>query len=314
VVATLRLYLEDTYGENVRVAYRHLPLISIHDKAVITAEAAEAAGAQGKFFEMHDLLYERQQEWVALSEDEMKAKAVEYAEDLGLDTERFAQELDDHVYRDKIIADYEAYQQYGRLATPTYVVNNVFASAQEVMGLVGLFLMEGRMYTEPPPQVIDPGKGYIATIQTEQGDIVIELHAAQVPVNVNSFVFLAQEGWYDGVIFHRVIPGFVAQAGDPTGTGAGSPGYRCDDEIVPALAYDGPGVVGMASRGPGTSSIGSQFFITYDALPQLDGSYTIIGRVIEGMDVVESLTPRDPDQGGDLPPGDVIETILIEEQ
>ena len=116
------------------------------------------------------------------------------------------------------------------------------------------------------------------------------------------------------MIFHRVIPGFVAQAGDPTGTGAGSPGYRCDDEIVPALAYDGPGAVGMASRGPGTSSIGSQFFITYDALPQLDGSYTIIGRVIEGMDVVESLTPRDPDQGGDLPPGDVIETILIEEQ
>lgn len=314
MVATLRLYLEDTYGENVRVAYRHLPLISIHDKAVITAEAAEAAGAQGKFFEMHDLLYERQQEWSALSEDEMKAKAVEYAKDLGLDAERFAQELDTHVYRDKIIADYEAYQQYGPLSTPTYAVNNVFVSAQQVVGLIGLFLMEDRMYTEPPPQVIDPNKEYVATIQMEQGDIVIELYAAQVPVNVNSFAFLAQEGWYDGVIFHRVIPGFVAQAGDPTGSGAGSPGYRCDDEIVPTLAYDGPGVVGMASRGPGTSSIGSQFFITYDALPQLDGSYTIIGRVIEGMDVVESLTPRDPDQGGDLPPGDVIKTILIEEQ
>ena len=319
-LAIMREFLAERYGDEIRFVYRHLPLISIHDKAVITAEAVEAASAQGKFWEMHDLLYERQQEWNSLSEDELETLLVEYAEELSLDADRFAQELADHVYREKIMADYEDYSQYGQMATPTYVINNVFYPTQAFGGFgmiesfINLLTLKDRMYTAPPPQVIDPDKDYVATIRTEHGDIVIELYADQVPVNVNSFVFLAQEGWYDGVTFHRVIPDFVAQAGDPTGSGMGSPGYRCDDEIVPTLTYDEAGVVGMASSGPGTSSIGSQFFITYDALPQLDSSYTIIGRVIEGMDVVESITPRDPSQGADLPPGDIIETILIEER
>ncbi len=319
-LAIMREFLAERYGDEIRFVYRHLPLISIHDKAVITAEAVEAASAQGKFWEMHDLLYERQGEWHSLSEGELETLLVEYAEELSLDADRFAQELADHVYREKIMADYEDYSQYGQMATPTYVINNVFYPTQAFGGFgmiesfINLLTLKDRMYTAPPPQVIGPDKDYVATIRTEHGDIVIELYADQVPVNVNSFVFLAQEGWYDGVTFHRVIPDFVAQAGDPTGSGMGSPGYRCDDEIVPTLTYDEAGVVGMASGGPGTSSIGSQFFITYDALPQLDGNYTIIGRVIEGMDVVESITPRDPSQGAGLPPGDIIETILIEER
>ncbi|MBN1812693.1 MAG: peptidylprolyl isomerase [Anaerolineae bacterium] len=310
------MHLEDAYGDKVRVAYRHLPLISIHDKAVITAEASEAAGAQGQFFEMHDLLYERQGDWVGLSgEDEVIIpKMVEYAAELGLDTERFQQELNDHIYRDKILADYEAYGQFGRLATPTYAVNNVFVSANEVSMVIDLTLMQDRMYTDTPPQIIDPKKDYTATIHTERGDIVIELYADKAPVTVNSFVFLAQSGWYDDVAFHRVIPGFVAQSGDPTGSGGGYPGYRCSDEIYPTLKFDKAGVVGMASSGPGTDTVGSQFFITYDAIPDLDDNYTIIGQVIEGMDVAESLTPRDPGQGMALPPGDVIQTITIEEK
>jgi cyclophilin family peptidyl-prolyl cis-trans isomerase len=170
------------------------------------------------------------------------------------------------------------------------------------------------MYPEPPPQVIDPEKDYTATIHTQRGDIVIDLYDDKAPVTVNSFVFLAQNGWYDNVTFYRVIPGFVAQTGDPTDSGGGYPGYRCSDEIYPTLKFDEPGVVGMASSGPGTDTVGSQFFITYDALPDLDGNYTIIGQVIEGMDVAESLTPRDPSQGaGILPSGDVIQTITIEE-
>jgi len=316
VVATLRTHLEDAYGDKVRMAYRHLPLIGLHDKAVITAEAAEAAGAQGQFFEMHDLLYERQADWTGLSgEDEIIIpKMVEYAAELGLDTERFQQELDDHIYRDNILADYEAYGQFGRLATPTYAVNNVFVSANEVSTVIDLILLQDRMYTEAPSQVIDPEKDYTATIRTERGDIVIELYADKAPVTVNSLVFLAQDGWYDDVTFHRVMPGFVAQSGDPTGGGGGYPGYRCSDEIYPTLKFDGPGVVGMASSGPGTDTVGSQFFITYDAAPELDGNYTIIGKVIEGMDVAESLTPREPSQGAGLPPGDVIQTIIIEEK
>jgi len=318
-MSSLRMYLEDTYGEDIQATYRHFAL-SFHDKAPITGEATEAAGAQGKFWEMHDLLYERQQEWGRLAVDATQAKLVEYAEELGLDTDRFAQELGDHVYLDKVNADTQIAMQAGLPGTPTYIINGVVYPTQEfglhptrIAAFIELLKLKDRMYTAPPPQVIDPDKGYVATIRTEYGDIVIELYADQVPVNVNSFVFLAQEGWYDGVTFHRVMPGFVAQAGDPTGSGVGAPGYRCEDEIVPTLAYDGAGVVGMASGGPGTGSIGSQFFITYDALPDLTGKYTIIGRVVEGMDAVESLTPRDPNQGA-VPPGDVIETILIEER
>ena len=316
---SLRTYLLDT-SDNLRFVYRHLPLMSIHDKSLITAEASEAAAAQGKFWEMHDLLFERQRDWHGLSEADMESKLVEYAEELGLDTERFSQELSDHVYRQQILDGYNDYKEYGQLATPTYVVNNIFYPTDAfggfgmLQGFISLVELGDHVFTEPPPQVIDTDKDYQATIEMEKGgDIVIELYDDLVPVNVNNFVFLAQQGWYDGVSFHRVIPGFVAQSGDPTGSGLGYPGYRCDDEIVPSLAYDKPGVVGMASGGPGTSSIGSQFFITYDALPQLDGNYTIIGQVVEGMDVVNDLTPRDPSQGGNLPPGDVIKTITIEE-
>jgi cyclophilin family peptidyl-prolyl cis-trans isomerase len=319
-MSTLRTYLEDTYGEDLQAVYRHFAL-SFHDKATITGEAAEAAGAQGKFWEMHDLLYERQQDWGALAGDAVEDRLVEYAEELGLDAERFARELRDHVYLDKVNADTASAQQAGLPGTPSYIINGVLYPTNElglhpvpISAFIGLLGLQDRMYTAPPPQVIDPDKDYVATIRTERGDIKIELYDDQVPVNVNSFVFLAQDGWYDGVTFHRVIPGFVAQAGDPTDTGMGYPGYRCDDEIDASLIYDGAGVVGMASGGPGTSSVGSQFFITYDALPQLDGSYTIIGRVIEGMDVVEGITPRDASQDPIAPPGDVIETILIEEQ
>ncbi len=313
----LRTYLEDTYGENVRFVYRHLPLMSIHDKSTIAAETAEAAGAQGKFWEMYELLYNRQGDWAGLpGEDQVIIpKMVEYAAELGLDTERFQQELGDHIYRDKIIADYEAFGQINpQIATPTFVVNNVFVQGNQIETLINLILMQDRMYTEAPPQVTDSKKDYTATIRTERGDIVIELYADKAPVTVNSFVFLAQDGWYDDVIFHRVIPGFVAQTGDPTGSGGGYPGYRCSDEIYPTLKFDKAGVVGMASSGPGTDTVGSQFFITYGAIPELDGNYTIIGRVIEGMDVAESLTPRDPSQGMALPPGDVIQTIIIEEK
>ena len=315
MVATLRAYLEDAYGDRIRFVYRHLPLISLHDKAVIAAEAAEAAGAQGKFFEMHDLLYARQQEWAALSaeDDVIIPQLVAYAAELGLDTARFEQELRNHIYRDQIMADYEAYSQYGQMSTPTYAVNNIFTSANGIEPLIQLISMEDQLY-DAPPQVIDPEKGYTATIRTQRGDIVIELYADKAPVTVNSFVFLAQQGWYDGVTFHRVIPNFVAQTGDPTGSGMGYPGYRCSDEIYPTLKFDKAGVVAMASGGPGTNSVGSQFFITYSALPDLDGKYTIIGEVIEGMGVATSLTPRDPSQGIGPASGDVIQTIIIEEK
>jgi peptidyl-prolyl cis-trans isomerase B (cyclophilin B) len=136
---------------------------------------------------------------------------------------------------------------------------------------------------------IDVAKQYTATIKTEKGDIKLELFAADVPVTVNNFVFLAREKFYDNITFHRVIPGFMAQGGDPTGTGSGGPGYRFADEFTEHTHVTG--ALSMANAGPDTN--GSQFFITYAPQPHLDGKHSVFGRLVDGMDVLKSLTNGD---------------------
>ncbi len=139
---------------------------------------------------------------------------------------------------------------------------------------------------------IDPQKKYIARMETDNGTMVIELFADKTPVTVNSFVFLAREGFYDGVIFHRVIANFMVQGGDPTGTGRGGPGYKFQDEFHPSLKHDKRGILSMANAGPGTN--GSQFFITHGPTPHLNGKHSVFGQVIEGEDVLMSIPERDP--------------------
>jgi cyclophilin family peptidyl-prolyl cis-trans isomerase len=147
-------------------------------------------------------------------------------------------------------------------------------------------------FAAPPPMTIDPEKQYRATIKTDKGDIVVALHADKAPRTVNNFVFLSRQGFYDGVIFHRVIADFMAQGGDPTGTGSGGPGYSFADEFHPDLRHDRSGVLSMANAGPNTN--GSQFFITHVPTPWLDDKHSVFGRVVEGMDVLLSIAPRDP--------------------
>lgn len=166
-----------------------------------------------------------------------------------------------------------------------------------------------KTYSSPPPMTIDTSKQYIATIETEKGNLVLELFAKDVPVTVNNFVFLAREGFYDGSTFHRIIPGFMAQGGDPTGTGRGSPGYRFEDEFSQHKHV--AGTLSMANSGPNTN--GSQFFITYTPQPPLDGRHSVFGQLIEGRDVLEKLTPRDPTQNPNFQ-GDIIIRIVIEER
>ncbi|MEJ2749182.1 MAG: peptidylprolyl isomerase, partial [Anaerolineae bacterium] len=166
-------------------------------------------------------------------------------------------------------------------------------------------------YDAPPPMTIDENATYLAHVKMENGgEFVIELFPKSAPQTVNSFVFLANEGWFNGVTFHRVIKGFVAQTGDPSGTGMGGPGYTIPNEIDPNLSQNEPGMVAMANSGPDTN--GSQWYITLGDVSQLDGRYTIFGRVIEGMDVVEAITPRNPENDPNAPPGDVISSITIE--
>ncbi len=160
-----------------------------------------------------------------------------------------------------------------------------------------------------PSGALDTTKSYTATFKTERGDIVVELYADRAPLTVENFVNLARAGFYDGTTFHRVIKGFMAQGGDPTGTGTGGPGYQFGDEFHPSLRHDGPGVLSMANAGAGTN--GSQFFITHSATPHLDNRHSVFGRVTEGMDVVNALRERDPQR--DREPGERIETIEITE-
>ena len=157
---------------------------------------------------------------------------------------------------------------------------------------------EPKTYSAPPPMTIDVSKQYIATIETEKGNLVLELFASDVPATVNNFVFLAREGFYDGSTFHRVIPGFMAQGGDPTGTGKGNPGYFFPDEFT--AHTHGAGALSMANSGPDTN--GCQFFITYTPQPNLDGKHSVFGQLIEGMDVLEQLEN-----------GDTIKRVVIEE-
>ena len=165
-----------------------------------------------------------------------------------------------------------------------------------------------KTYDSPPTMIIDTGKKYTAIIETEKGTLVLELFAKDVPKTVNNFVFLAKDEYYDGTSFHRVLPGFMVQGGDQTGTGRGGPGYRFEDEFT--SHKHGAGTLSMANAGPDTN--GSQFFITYTPQPGLDGRHTVFGQLIEGMDVLEKITPRDPSKNPKFE-GDKIIRMIIEE-
>lgn len=152
--------------------------------------------------------------------------------------------------------------------------------------------MTQKQWNQPPAFSLDLKKNYYATFRTDKGDIKVKLFASKVPNTVNNFVFLANEGFYDNTIFHRVINDFMAQGGDPTGTGMGGPGYKFKDEFDSSLRHDKPGILSMANAGPNTN--GSQFFITHVPTPWLDNKHSVFGEVIEGLDVLLSIPERNP--------------------
>jgi cyclophilin family peptidyl-prolyl cis-trans isomerase len=272
--------LQENHPEDVRVVFRHFPLLSIHDKAALAAQAAEAAGSQGKFWEMHDLLFEAQPEWSGLTVQAFQDWLVEQAGELGLNVNQFETDLvspenaalAQQAWDDGVAADIPG--------TPFVLINgrpyNGPRDPWSLGAVVQLIHLEERQFTACPPMEVDPQQQYFATLQTERGDIVIELFVEDAPVAVNNFIFLAENDWFDGITFHRVLPGFVAQSGDPTGTGFGGPGYAFQNEISSDFKFDKAGVVGMANAGP--DSNGSQFFITLGPVERLNGGYTIFGR------------------------------------
>ncbi|HIA75481.1 MAG TPA: peptidylprolyl isomerase [Dehalococcoidia bacterium] len=174
--------------------------------------------------------------------------------------------------------------------------------------------MSIKTYGQPPEFNLDPEKTYKAVIEMAQGNkITIDLLSKEAPKTVNNFVFLARDGYYDGITFHRVIPGFMAQSGDPTGTGSGGPGYNFDDEFHDDAKHDSAGILSMANRGVvnGMGTNGSQFFITSAPTPHLDGHHSVFGRVSDGIDAVNSIKERDP--GTATIPGETMKSVTIVE-
>ena len=312
-VARSLAILLDRYPDGLRVIWRHYPDMVSHDKAALALLGAEAAGAQGKFWEMHDLLFAEQDSWTSLSPEAFKVTLVAYASTLGLDVPRFQQALE----ADPVsLADHYRMQALALdlMGIPSLLLNGQpYSGRYDLYGLdeaVRFYMLRQRQYDEQPGMVIDLNKSYQAVLETERGNITIDLFPDLAPVAVNNFVFLAREGWYDDITFHRVIPDLFAQTGDPSGTGLGGPGYAILDERDNGLIFDREGMVAMASTRGVANSAGSQFFITYGPLEpgyEWNGQFTIFGIVTDGMDVLRALTPRDPQDAvryPDPPPGD----------
>ena len=211
--------------------------------------------------------------------------------------------------RQKLITRISLYGLLAIVITTIALIINSSIKAEnqmtEMPKLVGT-----KLYSSAPPLYIDVDREYYAEVKMAKGgEFFIQLYADKAPITVNNFVFLARQGYYNGVTFHRVLEGFMAQGGDPTGTGSGGPGYKFKNEMSD-LKFDKPGVVAMANAGRDTN--GSQFFIMFNAYGLSPSDYTIFGQVIEGMEVVNSITRRDPTKLPDYP-GDMIESITITE-
>jgi cyclophilin family peptidyl-prolyl cis-trans isomerase/protein-disulfide isomerase len=304
------------YPEEVRVVSRIFPVMTANDKAALAAQAAEAAGEQDRFWEMHQLLYAQQKNWAGLSASDFEQWLGAQVSALGMDVDQFQTDLKREDIVAKVQKAWEGGQKIGLPGTPFLLINGQIYSGphdyNSLNDILQLIVLARRQYTSCPAVTVQQNKQYLATLHTEKGDIVIQLFADKAPMTVNSFLFLAREGWYDDITFHRVIPDLYAQTGDPSGTGKGNPGYYIITEIDPTLKFDRPGMVAMVNSGPDTS--GSQFFITYAPVVEYNGKYTIFGQVLSGMEVLKQLNPRNAQPGTDTPPGDELISITIEER
>jgi cyclophilin family peptidyl-prolyl cis-trans isomerase/protein-disulfide isomerase len=308
--------LLESHPDELRVVSRIFPALKTNDKAALAAQAAAAAAQQNKFWEMHDLLYAQQKNWTSLSVGDFEQWLSAQASALEMNVGQFRTDLK----REDIVAGvqqaWESGQKIGVPVTPLVLINGQIYSGPLDYGslndIIELITLGKRQYTSCPAVTVQSNEEYIATLHTEKGDVVIQLFADKAPMTVNSFLFLAKNGWYDNITFHRVIPDLFAQTGDPSGTGKGNPGYYMITEINPSLTFDRPGRVAMVNSGPDTS--GSQFFITYAPTAKYNGQYTIFGQVLSGMDILKQLTPRDPQPGTDLPPGDKLISVTVEEK
>jgi cyclophilin family peptidyl-prolyl cis-trans isomerase len=312
--AAVALDLAHDYPEDLRIIYRHYPLLTVHDKASLAGQAAESAGQQGNFWEMYSILNRDYEAWIDLDPDSFIPWLLTAAESLEIDHQQFEDDLRSRRFESSMTEAFVHAFNAGINGTPFIFLNEDWfrlnPSRSNLEAAVRLEILSEDMYSSAPTMKIDPEAAYLVHMELNIGEIVLQLYPQSAPETVNSFVFLSQNGWFNGNPFHRVVPGIFAQSGDPSGTGLGGPGYFLPDEIDPDLDFDDPGVVAMASTGPNTN--GSQFFITLSPLPELDGARTIFGRVVDGLEILLGLDGRDPLADLEKPAQAYIESIRIE--
>ena len=304
------------HSNDVHLIYLHAPQAT-NDKDDLAIKVVEAADLQGKFWEMHDLLFAKQAEWFALAPVDFEAWAARQAAGLGMDRARFQSDYEGTVVADRLQQAVQFASSVQSFTPPVLFVNSSspytgladFASLDTVIRLDALTIHQ---LSACPPKSVDPLRQYIATLHTAKGDVLLQLFPEKAPLAVSNFVSLANSGWYDNNTFYRVLTGQVVMTGDPSGTGYGNPGYLFGTEIPSGLNFDQSGMVAMDNNGPDTN--GSRFFITLAPAPQMDGQYTIFGKVLSGLEILSSLTARDPRPGIYLSPGDALIRVSVEER
>ena len=263
----LAIQFQASHPDDVRYVYRHFPL-SFHEKAPMSAYAADAAGKQGFFFNAEEFLYSTQNDWTGLETlDIFDAWLREHITEgiPELDYDQWVADYESEEIRAAVDASYDKVVATNLIAgTPSFFANFYDANMDPAMleKYIEVFKLQKNYKTECPALSVEAGKGYTATLHTTAGDVVMDLFADAAPNLVSNFIALAKDGWYDGNAFHNVIPGFIAQAGDPTGTGVGLAGYYIADENLNSGGFNEPGAVAMANTGADMNS--AQFFIAMD--------------------------------------------------
>ncbi|HQV68669.1 MAG TPA: peptidylprolyl isomerase [Thermoflexales bacterium] len=303
--------LHGTYtaiSDTAKLVFRHYPLTEIHPRAMLGSMALESAGTQGKFWEMMDTLYTKQAEWatIAITDGVKLTDTLKtYAKNLGLDVAKFEAGLSSadnlaRIQRDMKSGDALKINSTpslfidGRALNPAALANEAFFDQYESYYKArqgyAAYMATNPLRVKGPEQVTDKSAIYQMTLKTSKGDVVLELDPKLAPVNVNSMVFLAQKGYFKNVPLELNDATVGATLFlDPSGTGTASPGYDCSSEAAPAGAFDQAGVVALYGDGERT---GSQFVITYTPTQQFEGQFTVIGKVVSGLDTLKNLVPR----------------------
>lgn len=298
----------------VRLIVRPFVLEKIEDKAVLATVSALAAGQQGDFWGMYNLLFERANEWRTLTPDEFVSWLSGVADSLGLDVSTFNSAIDDPALSAEVKAETEKAQASGVPGAPFVLFNGrpflLAGDPTQLEAAVRLTVLESRQVQAYPALSLRANKTYIARLDTNLGPITIQLFPESAPLAVNSFVFLANQGWYDGCGAYLVVPGSYIETGDPTDTGLGEVGYHFPVESNSVRRFDRPGMVGAVSSGP--DAVSARFFFSLAPMPQLNGSRTIFGQVVSGVDILQSLKARQPLQDLLTPPELIIQKVEIE--